>query len=319
MPTKLSEVSLDSLAEEFDYSKLAVHPNNDGRMCSYVRGHEKVHVYLKTGTVATCIDHPRHGKTQLFRRNLKWEEICDVFENPRTHTGKGYRRLASGEKYKTIQNIDYDFNRFDSEIMQHEYEEVLSNINENGDEIDSISIGDGGFFILLTSGEYHCDNIPNYLLEKLNSRGSNDPKPEIVVLGTHHPDSYFIQFADGRKSYRHLPEDLTDELENSNKCIDVIAFSREYYYLRFSDGEEHCHLPSKLKLRLEDKYEGEKIARISLARYSGKTAYAVTFASGRISKYMAGSTFRDTFDEAENVKNIQHIAIGGNGDFAIIC
>ena len=81
MPTKLSEVSLDSLAEEFDYSKLAVHPNNDGRMCSYVRGHEKVHVYLKTGTVATCIDHPRHGKTQLFRRNLKWEEICDVFQN----------------------------------------------------------------------------------------------------------------------------------------------------------------------------------------------------------------------------------------------
>ena len=53
MATKFSEDSLDNLAEEFGFTKLSVHPNNVGRMCSYKSGDEKIHVYLKTGTVAT--------------------------------------------------------------------------------------------------------------------------------------------------------------------------------------------------------------------------------------------------------------------------
>ena len=43
-------------------------------------------------TVATCLDHPSKGKTQLIRPALGMEELERVFENPRIHSGKGYIR-----------------------------------------------------------------------------------------------------------------------------------------------------------------------------------------------------------------------------------
>lgn len=43
-------------------------------------------------TVATCLDHPSKGRTQLIRPDLGMEELERVFGNPRTHSGKGYIR-----------------------------------------------------------------------------------------------------------------------------------------------------------------------------------------------------------------------------------
>lgn len=50
----------------------------------------RVNVYLTTMTVGTCIMHPKHGKTQLFRRGVGYKELLKIFQNPRVHTGKGY-------------------------------------------------------------------------------------------------------------------------------------------------------------------------------------------------------------------------------------
>jgi len=47
-------------------------------------------VYYTTGTVGTCIEHPEMGKTQLFRRDVDYVMLGDIFRNPRVHTGKGY-------------------------------------------------------------------------------------------------------------------------------------------------------------------------------------------------------------------------------------
>ena len=147
MPTNLSEHSLDDLAEEFDYSKLSVHPNNTGRMVAYKQGNDIIEVYLKTGTIATTIDHP-NGRNQLFRRNLRWDEIVAIFENPRTHTGKGYRRHSSGQKFNTINNISYASNRFRYEDTEDRFENTLSKILNNDTEIESVSAGYDGFFVL---------------------------------------------------------------------------------------------------------------------------------------------------------------------------
>lgn len=49
-------------------------------------------VYYTTSTVATCLAHPEKGKTQPFRRNCSFEQLCDVFDDPRVHTGRGYHR-----------------------------------------------------------------------------------------------------------------------------------------------------------------------------------------------------------------------------------
>merc|ERR1740137_418284 len=50
---------------------------------------------MKTGTVATSIEHPTKGKTQLYRgqRNT-FDELEEIFDNPRVHTESGYRTRA---------------------------------------------------------------------------------------------------------------------------------------------------------------------------------------------------------------------------------
>lgn len=69
--------------------KLGVHQENIC-MVSFFKGENRINYYYSTGTIATCLKHPKMGKTQLFRKNLKKEKILLVFENPRVHTNKGY-------------------------------------------------------------------------------------------------------------------------------------------------------------------------------------------------------------------------------------
>lgn len=42
-------------------------------------------------TVGTYLNHPKQGKTQLFRKHCDLLELKKLLENPRLHTGKGYR------------------------------------------------------------------------------------------------------------------------------------------------------------------------------------------------------------------------------------
>merc|ERR1719369_116155 len=50
---------------------------------------------MTTGTVATSLEHPTQGKTQLYRgqRNT-FEELEEIFQNPRVHTDSGYKTRA---------------------------------------------------------------------------------------------------------------------------------------------------------------------------------------------------------------------------------
>lgn len=43
-------------------------------------------------TVQTWLTHPKKGRTQLNRRDIELHQLKQIFENPRTHTGKGYYR-----------------------------------------------------------------------------------------------------------------------------------------------------------------------------------------------------------------------------------
>lgn len=59
------------------------------------KGNVRVNVWSNTKnslfTVGTYMDHPKQGKTQLFRRNCTENEVRNILKNPRIHTGKGYR------------------------------------------------------------------------------------------------------------------------------------------------------------------------------------------------------------------------------------
>ena len=51
----------------------------------------RINVYTTKMTVATALTHPKHGKTQLFRKRVDKEMMGKIFANPRVHTPNGYR------------------------------------------------------------------------------------------------------------------------------------------------------------------------------------------------------------------------------------
>lgn len=42
---------------------------------------------MLAGTVGTCVNHPRQGRTQLFRRDRSLSTLGQIFHDPRVHTG----------------------------------------------------------------------------------------------------------------------------------------------------------------------------------------------------------------------------------------
>lgn len=51
----------------------------------------RINIYVTKMTVATCINHPRKGKTQLFRKHVDKKLMDKIFKNPRVHTDIGYQ------------------------------------------------------------------------------------------------------------------------------------------------------------------------------------------------------------------------------------
>ncbi|WP_424244363.1 hypothetical protein Dip510_001576 [Elusimicrobium posterum] len=67
-------------------------------MISFKRDKQRVNVYFSKATVGTAIDHPKKGKTQLFRRNVTPKLLEKIFNNTRVHTGKGYYKKKENRK-----------------------------------------------------------------------------------------------------------------------------------------------------------------------------------------------------------------------------
>ena len=103
----LNESELDYMAETRGWDKIYDIPSQPP-MASYKKDGIRLNFWLSTGTVGSYLDHPRQGKTQLFRRQVSMSEASDIFSNPRQHTGKGYhtknrqqgrKRKAGGQVY----------------------------------------------------------------------------------------------------------------------------------------------------------------------------------------------------------------------------
>lgn len=88
MNYKIPKEEIDAIASKhgyvcFDYQE------NIG-MASYSNGATRINIYLTKMTVATCLNHPTKGPTQLFRKNVSKVMLDEIFGYPRKHTGKGY-------------------------------------------------------------------------------------------------------------------------------------------------------------------------------------------------------------------------------------
>jgi hypothetical protein len=81
---------IEELANANNYFRLD-YQDNIG-MVSYSNGAVRTNIYLSKMTVSTGLNHPKQGKTQMFRKNVTLVELAKIFENPRVHTNKGYKK-----------------------------------------------------------------------------------------------------------------------------------------------------------------------------------------------------------------------------------
>lgn len=79
---------IEALAKAESYNRIDFQENIG--LISYSDGATRINIYLTKMTVATCLKHPKKGATQLFRKNVNYEMLKEIFEYPRKHTGKGY-------------------------------------------------------------------------------------------------------------------------------------------------------------------------------------------------------------------------------------
>lgn len=79
---------ITNLAKQYGWRLLIHQPHN--LMVSYKKDDARINIYYTKMTVATCINHPKKGKTQLFRRRVSAVLLEKIFANPRIHTRRGY-------------------------------------------------------------------------------------------------------------------------------------------------------------------------------------------------------------------------------------
>jgi hypothetical protein len=79
---------IDSIATKNDFNRIDYQEKIG--LISYSDGDTRINIYLSKMTVSTCLNHPKKGKTQLFRKNVNINMLSEIFEYPRKHTGKGY-------------------------------------------------------------------------------------------------------------------------------------------------------------------------------------------------------------------------------------
>lgn len=69
--------------------------NDHAHIVSFMKNGVRINVYydrMPNMVVGTCMFHPMKGMTQLFRRNINFPLLREIFKNPRVHTHLGYYR-----------------------------------------------------------------------------------------------------------------------------------------------------------------------------------------------------------------------------------
>lgn len=87
---KMLREEIELLAKKHGWNFLIWQDNIS--MLSFKKNDMRINIYITTMTVATCLNHPKKGKTQMFRKNVDNKLMSNIFRNPRIHANTGYRK-----------------------------------------------------------------------------------------------------------------------------------------------------------------------------------------------------------------------------------
>ena len=159
-----------------------------------------INVFYTTGGVMTKISHPASGYNQLWRCNAydSLASLTAIFENPRVHTGKGYRNAGNAvrgcvecgieKKRSDFSNSQWRKGQDESKCTSCVHNQRQSNGNQASNEIrwesivDSIMCDAEGCYN--TSPAFRCQSclMVYYCSEACKSRHQHAHSPECLNL-----------------------------------------------------------------------------------------------------------------------------------------
>eukprot|EP00092_Neocalanus_flemingeri_P021566 GFUD01023391.1.p1 GENE.GFUD01023391.1~~GFUD01023391.1.p1 ORF type:complete len:311 (+),score=101.03 GFUD01023391.1:57-989(+) len=216
------------LASDYGWTELPTHPNDEGRMLSFYsseHGGVRANVFMKTGTVATSLDHPTQGKTQLFRgQRDTFEKLEEIFDNPRTHTDSGYKTRAKlreeedGGSSETVLDVVADG------------EDDIEQFRGESSESDSISIFAENEVMADLCREGRYDEEDEFdgesLMEKLMNKWDEEEEnesDEIVLSGIQET----LDLLNDEEYHRSISEVDFSEVSSSSDGSESVGESEE--------------------------------------------------------------------------------------------
>ena len=234
--------------------------NQRSAVLGFKRQDQRVNVYYTTGTVGTCLDHPRAGKTQLFRRNRTLADLAKIFKNPRQHSGARAEcsmhppplpppplpppalRSSSGAvlpprplppALPARSGAGY--------YRRHSWQRAepsqagrlrlwcclrsgaLTDQLCDGwrDEVETLALG-SGYFVVERDGQTWWADVPTALHNKVVGRQKSLPPVDYVALGG--GGRWFVQFTDGNW-WLVGPQSLHSALCGSDSAVEILAFA----------------------------------------------------------------------------------------------
>jgi hypothetical protein len=110
----------------------------------------RINIHYTTGTVGIYLNHSRNGRTQYFHRYVTYNDLIEIFKNPRTTTGTGY--------FKTT-----DWSYFTNNNYKKKARRLYNNIYKNLINFEVINVVGIPFVTTLHKSPYCTSYIITYL------------------------------------------------------------------------------------------------------------------------------------------------------------
>lgn len=224
--------------------------NEISRVLCFRKNTNRINVYYTTRTVGTCLNHPKRGKSQLFRRNVTWEDMELIFENPRVHTGHGYytkgSRKSKNQKWREVKDDGGRFFEYDS-AKRWKYVALSTGLETRDEMLEDLA----NFFAECDALLWEEDEPPDVELTRF-SCGSRSSLTDVCIeeLETYYGPISLCSHEEVNeyKNGKRMKKDL--QMQNASRCYNSDSFLGEYESELYRLQARLHRFPKKLRTEM---------------------------------------------------------------------
>jgi hypothetical protein len=224
--------TVEKLAKELGWFLVGDFP--ESAVLCFCRENDRMSVYYRTGTVASCFNHPTMGKTQIYYPHNSLESLEQHFQADQSMKNyKMFTRRGTGE----FGQPEPVLNHRECLASANAKIKVKRDGTDGMDTTDMVALGTTWFRSDCYGSYMWGDGIPLKLDRKLRGRQRWLPHIDIIDFGPS-PSSFFVQFADGSTCYNDIPKLLELALyENDEYEVQTLALGQKgSFFCLWADG-----------------------------------------------------------------------------------